>query len=336
MKKWIALIMALVLCTVAMTGCGSKEEPAPAGNNGTAAESGAPTLAPLDDEVYYFVNYNSGIDYWNDLKDGFQSAADIFGAEVVFSGATEYDITQAVTVLDQVIATNPTGISVAVMNSDAYKTSIDTAVENGITVVTVDGDSSASQRSTFLGTGNYAAGVSAARSMVEAMGTSGSVGLVSSPGQENLDQRAAGFVDTLTSEYPDIKVVQEVNGAANADTAYTATAAMLQAHPEITGVYAVCADNGVGALTAIDESGRADDISFVSFDVDDALLDAVKAGKCDALIAQNAWNMGFWSFVELYLEAHDCTVQPNGISVLPENIDTGTVIVTAENADAFY
>ena len=126
-----------------------------------------------------------------------------------------------------------------------------------------------------------------------------------------------------------------MNGAANADTAYTATAAMLQAHPEITGVYAVCADNGVGALTAIDESGRDSEISFVSFDVDDALLDAVKAGKCDALIAQNAWNMGFWSFIELYLEAHGCTVQPNGISVLPENIDTGTVIVTAENADSF-
>lgn len=331
MKKAIALTMVLALCLTLMVGFSGLTEPKRA-----AEQAAAPSLEPSDSETYYFVNYNSAIDYWNDLKDGFQSAADLFGAKVVFSGATEYDITQAVTVLDQVIATEPTGISVAVMNSDAYKASIDEAVAKGITVVTVDGDSSASERSTFLGTGNYAAGVSAARSLVSAMGESGSVGIVSSPGQENLDQRAAGFTETLAAEYPDIEVVQEVNGSANADTAYTVTAAMLQAHPEITGVYAVCADNGVGALTAIDESGRADSISLVSFDVDDALLDAVKAGKCDALIAQNAWNMGFWSFMELYLEAHGCTVQPNGISALPENIDTGTVIVTAENADAFY
>lgn len=333
MKKMMALILTVALCSMVLVGCGSSN--AASSGNASSPEVGTSPLSPLSNEVYYFVNYNSGIDYWNDLKDGFQSAADIFGAKVVFSGATEYDITQAVTVLDQVIATTPTGISVAVMNADAYVTSIETAIENGITVVTVDGDSSASGRATFLGTGNYAAGVSAAHALVESMGTSGSVGLVASPGQENLDQRAAGFIDTLTNEYPDIKVVQEVNGAANADTAYTATAAMLQAHPEITGVYAVCADNGVGALTAIDESGRDSEISFVSFDVDDALLDAVKAGKCDALIAQNAWNMGFWSFIELYLEAHGCTVQPNGISVLPESIDTGTVIVTAENADSF-
>lgn len=332
MKKMMALILAMTLCATVLISCGSSDATT---SGETLSEASVSPFSPLDNEVYYFVNYNSGIDYWNDLKDGFQSAADIFGAEVVFSGATEYDITQAVTVLDQVIATNPTGISVAVMNADAYVTSIQTAIENGITVVTVDGDSSASGRATFLGTGNYSAGVSAARALVESMGTSGSVGLVTSPGQENLDQRAAGFIDTLSSEYPDIKVVQEVNGAANADTAYTATAAMLQAHPEITGVYAVCADNGVGALTAIDESGRGDEISFVSFDVDDALLDAVKAGKCDALIAQNAWNMGFWSFIELYLEAHGCTVQPNGISVLPENIDTGTVVVTVENVDSF-
>lgn len=331
MKKLTALFLALVMVfALAATGC-AQQAAAPA-----EAEASSAGLKPLENEVYYFVNYNSGIDYWNDLKAGFQSAADVFGVKVVFSGATEYDITQAITVLDQVIATNPTGISVAVMNADAYVDSINAAVEKGITVVTVDGDSGTSARSTFLGTGNYNAGVAAARRLAEAMGGKGVVGLVSSPGQENLDQRSNGFLDTLKNEYPEITLAQEVNGSANADTANSATAAMLQAHPEITGVFANCADNGVGALAAIDESGRADAISFVSFDVDDALLDAVKAGKADGLIAQNAWNMGFWSFMELYFSAHGCTVQPNGISVLPENIDTGTVIVTAENADAFY
>lgn len=328
-KATTIMMVILLLAVTLISGCKSKEE-----SSGSTGEEA--TLKASKDEVYYFVNYNSGIDYWNDLKAGFQAAADIYGAEVVFSGATEYDITQAVTVLDQVVATKPTGMAVAVINADAYVDPINEAVEDGITVVTVDGDSPDSDRATFLGTGNYSAGATAAHSLVESMGEKGKVGIIGSPGQENLDQRVNGFKDTLKEKYPEVEIVQEVNGSANADTANQATAAMLQAHPDITGVYAICADNGVGALTAIEEAGLSEGISFVSFDVDDALLDAIKAGSCDALVAQNAWNMGFWSFTELFYQAHGYTEQSNGISVLPENIDTGTVIVTKENADLFY
>ncbi len=123
--------------------------------------------------------------------------------------------------LDQIIAKKPAGIAVSVMNAEAYKASINKAIESGIPVVTFDSDSPASKRYTYLSTGNESAGAEAARAMAKAIGEKGNVGIIDSPGPENMNARRKGFVDTIKNEFPNIKIVQEVNAESSAEKAPT-------------------------------------------------------------------------------------------------------------------
>lgn len=61
-------------------------------------------------------------------------------------------------VLEQVIAQSPKGIAVTCVNSTALADTINSAKEQGISVVCFDSDSPTSDRSSYLSTGNSEAG----------------------------------------------------------------------------------------------------------------------------------------------------------------------------------
>lgn len=56
------------------------------------------------DQKYVMVNFLTGIDYWKNGLKGFEDAAEALGVSVEYRGATQYDVNEEVTVLEQVIA----------------------------------------------------------------------------------------------------------------------------------------------------------------------------------------------------------------------------------------
>src|SRR5690606_23301625 len=155
------------------------------------------------DQTYYMVSFLSGISYWQDAFRGMQDAAEFLGVEAVYTGTPEYDITAEVRVLDEVIAQQPDGIVLTVIQADALQPSINAAIDAGIPLVTFDADSPLSKRYSFLGTGNYSAGVMAARYLGPLIGA-GKAAVITVPSQNNLAQRTQGFLDTLAAEFPDV------------------------------------------------------------------------------------------------------------------------------------
>mgnify|MGYP001342056008 CR=1 FL=1 len=291
-------------------------------------------------EEYYMVTFLSGIEYWKGCYKGFEAAGKLYGVKTIYAGAAEYDVNQAVTVFEQIIANNPAGIAVSCINPDAYKEPIQKAMDAGIPVVTFDADSPDSGRYSFLATGNVAAGETAAKYLAEALGGKGDVAVVTLPGQLNHEERTQGFVSKIESDYPDMKVVQTANGGGEQTTAAQAAAGILQANPSVVGLFCTDATSGVGAVAAITENNRTD-VKIVSFDTDKGTLDAIKDGTISASIAQGTWNMGFWSFQMLFQLKHEL-INPTdgwkekGINPLPPYIDTGVNVVTKDNVDAFY
>ena len=138
-----------------------------------------------------------------------------------------------------------------------------------------------------------------------------------------------------------MKVVQTVNGNLDQAEGAKVTAGMLQANPNMKGIFCTDSTAGVGAGTAVKEAGKEGAIQVVSFDTDSATLDMIKEGTIQATIAQGTYNMGFWSFEFLYglNNNHANPVEgwkEKGISPLPTTVDTGVSIVTKDNADSFY
>ena len=337
-SRYLALVLAMML-GFSLLGCSAPASSSTSEAAAAPASSGAAFNADPKEE-YYMVTFLSGIEYWKGCYKGFEAAGEMYGVKTIYAGAAEYDVNQAVTVFEQIIANKPAGIAVTCINPDAYIEPIKKAMEAGIPIVTFDADSPNSGRYSFLATGNKAAGAMAANYLASALGEKGDVALVTLPGQLNHEERTAGFVETIEANYPNMKVVQVGNGGGEQTTAAAAASAILQANPSVVGLFCTDATSGVGAVAAITETNRTD-VKIVSFDTDKGTLDAIKDGKIAASIAQGTWNMGFWAFQMLFQLNHTL-INPTegwadkGINPLPPYVDTGVNVVTKDNVDAFY
>lgn len=330
------ITFTLILILVKLTGC--------KGVDGSYLSEGV-KQSPLigsSSEEYYMVTFLSGMEYWKNCYKGFKEAGDLYGVKTIYTGGTQYDVNQEVTVLEQVISKKPAGIAVSCINPDAFVAPIKKAMDKGIPVVTFDADSPESGRYSFLATGNVHAGAIAAKALAEQVGPDGGeVVIITLPTQLNHEQRVAGFKEALELKYKNLKLVQIANGKSDQIEAANVLAGMLQANPNIKGVFCTDATSGVGAATVVKEMNKIGQVKIVSFDTDMGTLDAVKAGIISASIAQGTYIMGYQSMNFLYHIKHNL-VNPvegwkeKGISPLPPFVDTGVSIVTKDNVDAFY
>ena len=168
---------------------------------GITLPSGMRVTRAQGDQTYYMVTFVSGIDYWRDCYRGMEDAAAELGVNTVYTGTPENDITAQVRVLEEVVGQQPDGVLLTVINPDGLRPTIDAAIDAGVHIVTFDADSPLSKRYSFVGTGNYYAGVVAARYIGREVG-SGPVAISSVTAQLNHVQRRQGFIDTLAAEFP--------------------------------------------------------------------------------------------------------------------------------------
>jgi len=303
-----------------------------------AGESAA--LVGSLDEKYVMVTFQSGIDYWKSVIKGFEDAAGVLGVSVEYRGSTQYDVREQVTVLEQVIAQKPAGIALTVMNPEALTPSIDKAVDAGIPVVLFDSGAPESKAYSLLATDNYNAGATAARTMARLIGGRGEVGVVTLPNQLNHQQRTNGFRDTIRAEYPEMTIVAIGDGKGDRIVSRDAALAILDAHPNVKGIFNTDANGGVGIADAVRLRQRQNEVKVVAFDTDKVTLDMIRSGDIDATLAQGTWNMGYWSLLYLFHLHHGLVTPDSGqtadASPLPVYVDTGISVVTRENVDNYY
>jgi len=299
-------------------------------------------LQAEEGETYYMVTFASEHPYWVDVLDGYTKALTLYGANVEYTGTIGADVAEQVVLIEQLINKQPAGIAIAAANAEGIVPVIEKAVAAGISVVNFDAKSGPAEGLYgFIGTGNYAAGQVAANEMAKLLGESGKIGVVTVIDTDSTRMRGEGFIDTITNDYPNMEIVQVVDGAFDQQISAEMTSAMLQANSDIVGMFTSFAAGGVGVATAIEENGMEGKIEVISFDTNAGLLDLIKEGKIAGTMAQGTWNMGWMSGHQAYWLHHDL-LQPkvdwkaNGIMPLPANVDTGISFVTAESADLYY
>lgn len=292
-------------------------------------------------EEYYMITFMSGLEYWKSCYQGFEDAAKIYGVKTVYTGAQQFDVNQQVTVLEQVAAKRPAGITITVVNAEALLKPINKVIESGIPVIIFDSDSPNSKRPSIVQTGNERAGRVAADTMAARIGETGNVAVLVVPGTPTLEARAAGFKNEIAEKYPKMKVVAVGNYDGGEATAAKAAAGVMQANPDLKGFFAGNSPGGMGIATAVREAGKKGQTTVVGFDADTALLDKIKAGEVAATVAQGSYNQGYWAMNLLYQYKHKL-MNPikgwdkSGLNPLPPYIDTGVFVITKENVDMFY
>ena len=180
-----------------------------------------------------------------------------------------------------------------------------------------------------------------AQTLAEAIGGEGKVALLTKVGQSNLEERLQGYRDEFAENFPGVEIVQIVDTQSDSALAADGLKAVLQREPDLVGVGCVEAAGGVGAATAVKELDLVGQVQIVSMDRDDGTLKFIEDGVIHASIAQKTALMSYLGTKLLYYYNHaPVPVVPDnaaaGIIPLPESVDTGTIIITQENASFFY
>lgn len=148
------------------------------------------------------------------------------------------------------------------------------AHEAGIPVFTFDiqvsDEAAAEMVVSHIGSDNFQGGQLAGESMVQALGNKGKVAVVSLPEVTSCILRVDGFKDALAKANSPIEIVTELSGKGSRDAGYAVTTDILQAHPDITGIFAINDPSALGAHAAVAKAGKEDQITIVAFDASPA------------------------------------------------------------------
>ncbi|MDF1522978.1 MAG: D-ribose ABC transporter substrate-binding protein [Trueperaceae bacterium] len=225
------------------------------------------------------------------LRDGAQAMADQFGFELLVTDAQDSVSTQISDIEDliqrgvQVLIVNPT-------DSDAVVPAVLAANAAGVPVIAVDrGVGAAAQLAYYIVSDNVAGGAAAGEYICERIGGTGSVvELEGIPGVSATRERGQGFNEAIAASCPDVTVVARQTANFNRSEGLTVMENILTAQPEIDAVFAHNDEMALGALQAVEASGR--DILVVGFDATDDAVQAVNDCRMGATVAQLPAQLG--------------------------------------------
>ena len=150
---------------------------------------------------------------------------------------------------------------------------------------------------TQIATDNYGGGKEAGRAMIEALGEAGGeVAVLHFKQAESCLLRVKGFREAIDSHNAaaaaKIEIVAELESGGAKDLGYKAAEDVLQAHPDLRGIFAINDPAALGARAALEKAGRTQQVMIVGFDGQPEGKQAIKDGKIYADPVQFPDKMG--------------------------------------------
>ncbi|HWL89441.1 MAG TPA: sugar ABC transporter substrate-binding protein, partial [Polyangiaceae bacterium] len=285
-----AFFTALALIQLSVIGC-SKE------SNPTAGAVSEPAKATTKQLTFALVSHaNAGDKYWDVVKNGEEQAGKDLGVKVSYQGSGNPQ--KQAQLIDAAVSQKVDGLIVSMANPEALRSSIQTAVQAGIPVITIDSGVEKSAEFgalTHVGQMEKIAGEAAGTRLAK-KGIKHLVCVIHEAGNIGLEERCVGAKQTLGGQFENLQV--SISDLASA----TATmAAKLQSDASIDGVLAL---NNAVATAAVNASARANrpTVTIATFDIDETVLSSIASGKILFAIDQQPFLQGYLpvTFLKLY------------------------------------
>ncbi|MEV6400165.1 substrate-binding domain-containing protein [Streptomyces sp. NPDC051907] len=223
------------------------------------------------------------------MKEGAQAEAEAAGVDLTVTDA-QNDASQQANQIQNFTGEGVASIIVNPVDSDAAGPAVRAAGKADIPVVAADRVVNKAD-ATLVASDNIAGGRLAARTLAEKLGGKGEiVVLQGTAGASASRERGQGFAEGLKA-YPGIKVVAKQPADFDRAKGLDVMTNLLQAHPQVTGVFAENDEMALGAVKAL--GGRAGaSVAVVGFDGTPDGLKAVAAGTLHASVAQQPKELG--------------------------------------------
>lgn len=268
-----------------------------------------------------------GDEFYISMACGASRAAGEVGAELTVDGPQKFDATLQTPLLAAVVQSKPDAILIAPNDRTAMIAPIQEAINAGIAVFTVDTFIEADIAIANIASDNVEGGKMAAKALAELIGGKGSVYVTNvKAGISTTDQRQQGFEEEIAN-YPDIKYLGAEYNNDDPTTAAAQTSAILQANPDLAGIFGTNLFGAEGAATAVKEAGKTGQVKIVGFDAGPKQVQDLKSEVVDVLIAQHPYDIGYTA-VKMAVDYLNTKEAP-----AEKVVHTGYTVVTRDNVE---
>lgn len=264
--------------------------------------------------------------FWAAVAQGAIDKGEELGVDVAAVGPPggETDVAGQIALVEDQIAKGVKGIAISPADTAALIPALEQARARGVAVVFVD--KRADMPGTYIGTNNIPAATVGAQYICDNVPEGSDVAIIQGIITGTTGQhRAQGAREGL--EACGMNIVAEQPADWDTAKAQSVTENILTANPNLQAIFASNDNMALGAVEAVRNAGKLDDIFIVGFDGNPNAAEAILAGDLEASVAQRPYNMGQMG-VEYVLKL------AAGESI-PEEVDTGAILVTTENAEEF-
>lgn len=271
----------------------------------------------------------SGNPFWRIVEQGAEDAAKAWGVVELTEQAPpqESDVQTQINQLEDFLTKKPSALSLAATDKVALNSTLDKYKAAGVPVVTIDSDADWPGKLSFIGTVNTAGGKLQGEYICKQLGTGAKVGLIEGNlTAQSIADRVAGAKEGLAT--CNAVIVKELSEPTHSVAGGQQLAEdILTSNPDVQALIAINDNQALGALAAAKAAGK--NVLIVGFDANPDAVKSVAEGGLAATIAQRPRNMGVYGINWLM-----AAITGNAKEV-PPRIDTGTALVTKENAAQF-
>lgn len=319
----VALLLGMTLGATGVRGQDASPAAAPA-----SVEERMNQFGPVEASEAYqiaFMQPYPNLTFWQILQASLEERAAAAGVEVDVIALSSGNVSEQVSQMEDAVTQGYDGIILGTVDAAGIVAGIQVANEAGIPVLAVDTAPAGGELVSLVQTDNVAAAGSAGAFIAEQIGGSGKVLNLQGDLANQTGQARSEGIEAALAEFPEIEVISQTTNWQQ-QQAVSVTENVLTSDPEIKAIFAASDDPAFGALQVIEEAGR-DDIVLVGFDANPQAVEAVAGGRFAAEVAQFPAVMGAVG-VDLLVR------HLNGDDV-PDLVDSGSALITAENVDQF-
>lgn len=342
MKKALAMSMSVMMALSVMA------MPAFAGETETGTEASTEADDYIDLSDYDYSGYTPAKKEYNlvfipklvhtwyeGVKTGIDEAVEELAdrgvtVNYVWDAPADAVVTDQTAKMEANAATQPDGISVAIIDPSAETAVINELIDAGIHVETFDVDAPDSKREFYCGhSTNYQDGYDMAKMMADHIGGEGQVAILSgSLSAQNHIDRVQGFKDCLEKNYPNIEVVDEQPDNDSVEDALSITEGYISTYPDLKAIFGCNGAAPNGACRAVKDAGKSGKITVVGMAEDKEAAGYLKDGTMYCTLKQNVPSYGYNSVYNMIMIA-------DGVGPVTVDGDIPANFITAENVDDY-
>ena len=280
--------------------------------------------------IYVVVHGGIADPFWKVCEKGAKDAGALYpDLKVIYTGPAAFNLEEFMADINAAIASKPDALVCTLTAPEAMDEVLRPAIAGGLPVVAINAPDlrRVDQRIpvlTYVGEDSYFIGVTAATETLKRFTPKRAIYLNHHPGARNIEERGAGYVDTMKAHGV---TAEQVNITEDPIKGAEIVAAYVKAHPDTDAIFCGNTQRTETVIPRLEAEGLTvgKDIKIAQMDISPKILDYIKEGKVMFTMDQQQYLQGYLGVLFAYLHVKF------GFTPPPAPVSTGPAVITAED-----